>query len=187
MISCRQALARVAVVLISISIPATAHADGGQLCTSEQVGSWRISVFAARSTIGSGETEFSVVVQEADSGEILSDVDVVVQARNEENGERLSRIATSEAATNKLFRSALCELTTPGIWHIAVTATAPQGESHRIEFASRITPGLPRWFDTVYLVGWPVVPIALFSIHQILLKKSSARRSASSYIGRQAT
>ncbi len=166
-------------VLIAISLPAAARADGGQLCASEQAGSWRISVFAARSAIGSGDTEFNVIVQTADSGVILSDVDVVVKAQHETSGETVSKLATNQVATNKLFRSAVCELTTPGVWDIAVTAIAPQGESHTIKFATKVTRGMPRWFDTVYLIGWPVIPIALFSIHQILLKKSSAGRTAS--------
>ena len=75
--------------------------------------------------------------------------------------------ATAEAATNKLFRAAQFELPEPGRWEMQVQVEGMYGPAvihGEVDAAER----LPRWQQMWPWIGWPVLAIALFSIHQML-------------------
>ena len=102
--------------------PSGLRADGGTLRLSERVGGYRVTVFTAPTPLRAGPVDVSVFVQDADTGEPAAGVRVTVQAapRGRPDGPS-ARPATAEAATNKLFRSALFELPESGWWEIEAT------------------------------------------------------------------
>jgi hypothetical protein len=167
--------ATIAMVIAGAAV--RAQADGGKLCVSEQVGSWRLSVFASRSMLGTGETDFTVCVQDVDTGSVVADVGVTVTARHAASGSVTTRNATSAEATNKLLRSALLNLQPAGDWQVTVDVTSANGEQHSVGFELAVRASTPAWFDTSLWVGWPIIPIALFSVHQFLVRKRAAKKS----------
>src|SRR5262245_62779881 len=57
-----------------------AWADGGVPRLSERVGGYRVSVFTSPTPFRAGPVDVSVLVQDADSGEMLPEVRVIVRA-----------------------------------------------------------------------------------------------------------
>src|SRR5207237_7492588 len=79
------------------------------------------------------------------------------------------RLATAEAATNKLFRAAEFELREPGWWDVEVSIEGPLGNEHG-QFEMEAAPPLPKWLALWPWFSWPVLIIVLFGVHQLAVK-----------------
>ena len=151
-----------------------AWADGGVPRLSERVGGYRVCVFTSPTPIRAGPVDISVLVQDADSGELVPDVRVTIRAMPRGRSEiAVSQTATAEAATNKLYRAAVFELTEPGWWDVDVTVEGGRG-SARVRFAVEAADPPPRWWALTPWVGWPALAVALFSLHQVLVRRRKA-------------
>src|SRR5260370_35678607 len=82
--------------------------------------------------------------------------------------------ATREAATNKLFHAAQFELPEPGRWQLEVQVEGVHGQA-MIGGELDAAPPLPRWQELWPWLGWPVLAIALFGIHQMLARRRPAK------------
>jgi hypothetical protein len=78
--------------------------------------------------------------------------------------------ATTEAATNKLFRAAEFHLSEPGWWDVAVTVEGPHGPAS-VRFGLQADDPLPRWLDLWPWFCWPALAIALFGVHRVLVRR----------------
>jgi hypothetical protein len=109
----------------------------------------------------------------------VNDVHVVVRVAPVDRLEgALTESATTDAATNKLFRSAMFDLPTPGRWKVDISIEGPTGPAHA-RFDIEAGEPMPRWLAIWPWIGWPAIAIALFGIHQFLVyRKSSQSRSA---------
>lgn len=160
-----------AAALACVAFNSTAHADGGRLCASERAGPWQVTVFASPAPLRAGVVDIGVLVLQTASYEIAPDVTVAVDATHAETGRHVREQASTAAATNKLFRSALCDLTVAGRWRVAVTISGPAAGAHEVEFDVDVRSEMPGSWNLAYWIGWPVVPIALFLVHQCLVKR----------------
>ena len=79
------------------------RADGGLLRFSAKKSGYQISVFTAPTPIRVGTVDISALVQDASTGTPMKDVRVTVRMRKTGTPD-LESLATTEAATNKLFR-----------------------------------------------------------------------------------
>jgi hypothetical protein len=159
--------------------PALARADGGTLRFSKQSGGYRITLFTLPTAPRAGVVDFSVLVQSADSERPVLDVPVTVHAYPEkEPHRRTGGLATTAAATNKLFRAIQLELPEPGRWHVEVAVHAPQ-QSVQETTELEVGPPLPSWIDLGMWIGWPLGAIMVFVIHQALVRRASSRCSTS--------
>jgi hypothetical protein len=145
---------------------------------SQRQGDYQIAVFTAPTPFRAGLVDISVLVQDARTGEPEPQVRVTVRAtRRGGSGEYVLHPATSEAATNKLFRAAVFEIPEPGWWEIEVTIEGRRGPA-RVWFEIDAAEALPQWLDLWPWLGWPVVAVGLFAVHQFLvLRKDRARRA----------
>jgi hypothetical protein len=154
---------------------AAASADGGVPRLSERVSSYRVSVFTSPTPFRAGPVDVSILVQDADSGELVPDVRVTVRAVPRGRPEAaVSHPATAKAAANKLYRAAVFELTEPGWWDMEVTIEGLRGPA-QVRFALEAADPLPRWWTLAPWVGWPVLVVALFSLHQVLVRRRKTR------------
>jgi hypothetical protein len=152
---------------------AAARADGGVPRLSERAGGYRLSVFTSPTPFRAGPVDVSVLVQDADSGELVPDVRVTVRAKPRgRSGTAVSQPATAEAATNKLYRAAVFELSEPGWWDMDVTVEGGRG-SARVGFAVEAADPPPQWWTLAPWVGWPALAVALFSLHQVLVRRKA--------------
>ena len=146
------------------------RADGGTIRLSEQKGNYRITVFTTPTPLRAGPVDISVFVQDAATGEPVSEVEVTIEAvQRGEPGVTLCHRATIEAATNKLYHAATFNLPEPGWYSLEVSIDGALGEA-QVGFEVEAAEPLPPWLAMLPWVGWPVVAILLFSIHQFLVR-----------------
>jgi hypothetical protein len=149
---------------------APAGADGGSLLLSGKEGGYRISVFTAPTPFRAGPVDLSTLVQDASSGDPMTQVTVTV--RMTRSGRlALEYPATSDAATNKLFHAAQFELPEPGRWEVQVRVEGSHGPAVLGGEVEAAEP-LPRWPELWPWIGWPILAIALFGIHQVLVQRT---------------
>ncbi len=159
----------VAVVSLTclLRAPLPACADGGEVRCSEIIGNDRISVFTSPVPFRAGPVDVSVLVQDARTGELRTEADVSIRltAADSPTGVLQCR-ATREAATNKLLRSANFELPSAGRWGVNVVVQDECG-SAQTNFEVVAGEPLPAW-DAIWLwIGYPALPIVLYTFHEI--------------------
>ncbi len=131
---------------------------------SEKTGDYRITVFGLPSPIRAGPVDISVLVQDALTGQPLPQARVTVRMTQIDQ-RVLEYPATQDVATNKLLHAAQFELPVPA-------ASTPQ-ESAVVACEVEAAEPLPRWHSLWPWIGWPLVAIALFSIHELSRRKHS--------------
>jgi hypothetical protein len=115
--------------------------------------------------------DVSVFVQEAATAEPVPDIRVAVKAvRRGSLGAAICHPATTAAATNKLYRAAIFNLPEPGSYALEVRIDGALGEA-RVCFEIEAAEPLPPWLVMWPWVGWPVVAILLFGVHQFLVRR----------------
>ncbi len=141
-----------------------ALADGGALRLSERRDGHHVAIFTTPTPLRVGCADISTLLQDADSGRPLPDVAIVVTAYPIQHPQRLIRtIATTEAATNKLFRAARLELSTPGRWHVEVEVdVSGSTPGQPFAFEVDVADALPPWLQMSPWFGWPLLVIGLF-------------------------
>jgi hypothetical protein len=160
--------------LVSVSalflLPSLAAADGGVIRLSEEQGNYRITVFTAPTPLRAGPVDLSVLVQEAATQEPAAGVQVTIKTvRRGSLHEALHQPATTEAATNKLYYAATFDLPEPGWYSLEVCIDGPLGQA-QVHFELEAAEPLPPWLTMSPWVGWPVLAILLFGIHQLLVR-----------------
>lgn len=172
-------LFRLLAVLVLLLLPSLAAADGGTIRLSEQKGNYRLTVFTAPTLVRAGPVDVSVLVQDASTGEPVSDVAITIEATRLGSPALTShRRATTEAATNKLYHAAIFDLPEPGRYTLAVSVAGARGEV-QVHFELEAAAPLPPWLAMWAWVSWPALVILVFAIHQILVRRKSRRVTGS--------
>ncbi len=151
------------------------RADGGAVRLHEKAGAYQITVFTAPTPLRAGPVDVSVLVQDA-AGECVPGARVSLRLTARESGEVLEYQATAEAATNKLLQAAVFELPEPGWWDVEVAVEGPQGPA-RLWFGVQADERLPRWLEWWPWFTWPAVAVALFGLHQVLVRRRMSHQA----------
>jgi hypothetical protein len=156
--------------------PSVAAADGGTVRYSGRQADRVVTVFTDPTPLRTGLVDVSVLVQDANSGQTLADVPIIVHAESiDHSKQRITVAATVEAATNKLLRAAQVDLASPGRWHLEVDVDG-SGQKLAIEFDVEVAEGLPPWVEMSLWIGWPLAAIGLFGVHQVLVHRRTHYR-----------
>jgi len=160
-------------VFALLLVPSLAAADGGALRLSEKKDGYQIAVFTTPTPLRAGLADISVLVQDVATGEPASGAEVSITAQNHDgrSGE-IRHSATTDAATNKLYYAATFNLPEPGWYSVGVSivgAKGPTNASFDVEAAAPLPPAL----TVLPWVAWPLLPILLFIIHQLLVRWKS--------------
>jgi hypothetical protein len=170
---------RFASVLLSIcafdSLPSVAMADGGAVRLLERIGNYQIAVFTAPTPLRAGPVDISVLLQNADTHESISSARVTIKATQQDQPDvTISHLATTDAATNKLFQAAIFEIPAAGRWELEVVVEGSLGKAQtrtELQVAEPLPPYIALW----PWVCWPVVPIVLFAVYQRFVRRRSRR------------
>jgi hypothetical protein len=147
------------------------QADGGAVRLSERQGGYQITVFTAPTPLRAGPVDLSVLVQDAQKGEVVAGARVTVRvAPRGRPGEAQDHPATTAAATNKLFQAALFDLPEPGWWEVEIAIEGPHGPA-RVRLELEAAEPLPRWLALWPWLSWPILVIILFGVHQLLVRR----------------
>ncbi len=142
------------------------HADGGAIRLSERRGGFRISAFTSPTPPRAGLVDISVFVQDAATGEPIAERAIEVCATQRTHPQDAIRLsATTAAATNKLFQAAVFELPESGWWDVTLHI---EGLSDPVEvsFEMLLDEPLPRLWEIMPWIAWPIVPILCFLLYQ---------------------
>ncbi len=160
-------------------LPSLAAADGGTLRLSEKKDGYRIAVFTTPTPLRAGLADISVLVQEAATGEPVSGVPVSITVQKYDGGHHVLMVggeichpATTQAATNKLYYAATFILPEPGWYSVEVSIIGAKGPTNA-GFDVEAAEPLPPVLTVLPWVGWPLLAIALFIIHQLLVRWKS--------------
>jgi len=159
-----------------LHLPRLLLADGGTVRLAEHRGNYQITVLTSPTPLRAGPIDVSVLVQKAGSNELVLNGQVAIQAipRNHA-GRTISQLATTEVATNKLFRAANFELPDSGWWEMEVSIEGPLGDAH-IYFEMEAAERLPKWLAMWPWFSWPGLAIVLFGASQLLVKTKNGHR-----------
>jgi hypothetical protein len=149
---------------------ATARADGGSMCLSGKQGDYRISVFTAPTPFRAGPVDVSVLVQDASTGNPVTQVQVSVRMTKSDRPV-LEYPATSDTATNKLLYAAQFVLPEPGPWNLEVQVQGSRGMAVLAGDIQAANP-LARWQEIWPWFGWPAIAIVIFCLHHVFERRT---------------
>jgi hypothetical protein len=162
-------------LVLLLLLPAAARGDGGTVRASERRGDYQVTVFTSPTPFRAGPVDVSVLVQDAATKRPVSDVAVTLLLSPVGQPERVMvHPATVETATNKLFHSAKFDLPEAGRWLVQVQVGEPP-EAAEVRLEVEAAEPLPRWREMAEWIFLPVVPIALFIVHQVLVRRQEGR------------
>jgi len=157
------------IILCAILFLASADcmfADGGRLRFSRTAGPFLVTLFTTPEPLTPGTVDFSVMVQDAKSGDILQDAQVTLDLTEADTtGDEIHAVASHGIAANRLLQAAEFDLPKSGVWRIHVNVdqgarSAALDESIVVDAGSRKAP-------LVWIFGLlPVLAIALFILQQ---------------------
>jgi hypothetical protein len=147
------------------------RADGGAVRVSERKGDYQITVFTSPTPLQAGPVDVSVLVQDTVGGGPVPQARVLVRATpRRQPGVGISYPATTEAATNKLFRSAVFDLPEPGVWDVEIVIEGLRVPL-RVHYQMEAEEPLTRLDDLGLWIAWPAVAILVFAVHQWLVRR----------------
>jgi hypothetical protein len=154
-------------------LPSQAAADGGTLRLSEQKDGYRIAVFTTPTPLRAGPVDISVLVQDAATGEPEPGAQVSITAQKlDGHGGEICHPATTAAATNKLYYAATFDLLDPGWYSVKMSIIGTRGATDA-GFEVEAAEPLPPVLSELPWVGWPLLAVSLFAIHQVLVRWKS--------------
>jgi hypothetical protein len=163
-------------ILFALLTASLASADGGTIRVSEKCSNYRVTVFTSPTILRAGTVDVSVLVQDPSTGDPILDVEIDIVLVLRGNGAIATQHATSEAATNKLYRAAAFDLPAPGEYTFCVAVAGERGDA-QVSFDVEAAEALPHWLILWPWFGWPALIILLFGIHKWLAKDRTVPRS----------
>jgi hypothetical protein len=159
--------------IISIEIP-NSFADGGQVQLQQAAGSCVITLFTPSSTLRPEKTDFSVMVQDRESGDPVMNAGVKLSFRGE-NGSFVQSDAQRGVASNKLLYAAVVTLPAAGRWKVQIDVSRGQ---NFCSTAGELTvqSGKPVFSEHLLYFLIPPLVIAVFLLHQWLKIQQKSRQ-----------
>ena len=166
-----QTIHMLTILAFLILLPSSlARADGGAVRLRQRSGGYQVAIFTSPTPFRAGPVDVSVLVQDAATEECLPGAQVTVCLKATGTGRTLECRATTDAATNRLFHAAVFELPEPGWWDVEVAVDGPPGPA-LLRFGIEADGPAPRWLELWPWFTWPALVVALFGLHQVLIRR----------------
>ncbi len=169
------------VIFAGVGLTVAALASGGAddddvaLRTSQVSGPFLISVFALPGDLDAGHSEFSVLVQDRDTLQVVQDADVELRAQQSSASQSTEAVrASNDDSENKLLQTADVDLASEGDWTLHV-GVAHDGQNSGLTLPLHVVKP-----ESGFTFHWPYVILATFSA--ILMLTWWRRRIGSSGI-----
>jgi hypothetical protein len=163
-----KAISPLAVVLMLGIWATAARADGGAMLLHQDAGAFTITLFAAPQPLRTGAADFSVMVQDRASGEVLLDpmIDLTIAPEAASTSQQTVRLAKGQAS-NRLLQASTVHFASAGKWRLTLLVRRGNGEA-RLSTDCIVEPDNSRATLVWFYVLLPVAIILLFVIHQVL-------------------
>jgi hypothetical protein len=159
-------LCRLAALLVLWMWATGARGDGGTMLLHQDAGPFTITLFAAPQPLQAGAADFSVMVQDRDSGEVLLDpvTDLRVAPEAERALQQTVRLERGQAS-NRLLQAATVHFSRAGKWRL--TLFVRRGDDlASLSTECTVEPGSSRAVLVWFYVLLPAGVILLFVLHQ---------------------
>ena len=151
-------------ILLLLCLSLTAFADGGRLRFSKPAGPFLVTLFTTPEPLTPGPADFSVMIQDAKTGDILSDA-VVTLKLTPSAGATINVLASHGIATNRLLQAAQFDIPSSGNWHVHLNVT--QGtQTSSVDEDIPVQPGSRKAALAWVFALLPLVAVLLFILHQ---------------------
>lgn len=171
---CRQTLLAAGLMVLTVG---QAVADGGSVRAMETSGGLKLSVFTAPLALAAGPVDVSVLVQDADSGDVLPQAAVLVTLTPRGRVYAAEQFAASrEQATNRLFQA--CHPTLAAGWYDVAVRASHADRTGVVRFEMQVGPEPTAGSRFWPWFCWPAIPIALVAVH-LLWARGTAGGGAS--------
>jgi hypothetical protein len=157
------------VLVALVLVPPPLRGDGGTVCFRGRAGGYAVTAFSAPTPLCAGPVDVSVLVQDAESGQPLPNVQVVLDC-TADGQPPVHVAATRAAATNKLMSAALFELPAAGRWQVGVAIDGDRGRAEA-HFDLEVGEPPPPWAELWPWIAFPVVPVSFFILHQAFVRR----------------
>jgi hypothetical protein len=163
-----KALGPLAAVLMLGMGAAAAFADGGTVLLHQDAGAFTITLFAAPQPLRTGAADFSVMVQDRSTGEVLLDPVIDLTFAPEAAGapQQTARLAKGQAS-NRLLQASTLDFPSAGKWRLTLLVRRGNDQA-RLSTDFTVEPNHSRATLVWFYVLLPVGIILLFVIHQVL-------------------
>ena len=151
-----------------------AYADGGHVRLQQTSGDLVITLFTAPEPLVTGEADFSVMVQDRSTQQLLPGADITLELHSPAGKLRTFHLSKSDAA-NKMFQSARVSLPLAGDWSAILKVQSGPNQA-LISTAFGVAENHSRRHIVLTLMILPFVVILLASIHQHQRRKQAVRR-----------
>jgi hypothetical protein len=150
-------------------------ADGGVVLSRQESSPFVVTVFAAPVPLRAGPIDVTVLVQRRGALEPVLDANVSIRL---DADSQIVAAATRSQAQNKLLYAATLNLPHPGPWKYTVSVKSPAGQA-TIFGGFQAAETAPPLAAYAFYLAIPPVLIAVFVLHQWLLRRSVPGRIAS--------
>lgn len=151
-------------LLLLIGVAATALADGGRVRMQQASSEFIVTLFTAPEPLTTGDADFSVLVQDRASQQVLLDASVELQLTGP-SGEAQVITLTRGQASNKLLQAAAVHLSSTGNWTAKVkVGRGPEQAECSTGFV--VAENHSRRVIVLVFLILPLLAIALFVVHQ---------------------
>lgn len=161
---CSEILAR-AVFCTLILTQSQAYADGGKVRFSQIVEPFQVTVFTNPTPLQTGPVDISVLVQQADSGEVIHDAVIDITLLCKDTQQTIHQRATNDSS-NKLLQSSTVVLPTARNWQVSVQIE--KTSSVYVEFELTVQESSVNVLSVVICLALPFVGAALFLLRDNL-------------------
>ena len=168
-----------------------ARADGGVVIAMGPAGPYEISVLVSPLQLRAGPSEWSVLVRDPVDGGVVLDAEVEIVLQPHDPGGHTDHHpaagrtrALRSASANRLLYSAWLEPASPGIWKATVHVRGSKGAGHlsfEVPVAPAASPIVQHWRS----FALPPLGLALFALHQYLVRRVPHQGSRSQQTGRR--
>jgi hypothetical protein len=163
-----KALYPLAAFLLLAMGASAARADGGAMLLHQDAGAFTVTLFAAPQPLRTGDADFSVMVQDRSSGEILLDpvIDLTVAPAVASATQQIVRL-TKGQASNRVLQASTVQFSRSGKWRLTL-AVRRGNDTGQLSTECSVEPDRSRATLVWFYVLLPVAIILLFVIHQAL-------------------
>jgi hypothetical protein len=151
-----------------------AHADGGRLRLQQSSGELVITLFTAPEPLVTGNADFSVMVQDRATQQLLPDARITLELHSPSGGVDVFHLSKG-GATNKMLQAASVSLPSAGDWSAVLNVQSGPERAH-ISTAFHVAQNHSRRHIVLTLVMLPFVVILLACVHQYQRRKQAVHR-----------
>ena len=165
-----------------------AHADGGIVRASREIGDYNVTVFSDPTPLRVGPADISVFVQERQSKGLVLDADIWLELEGPVSRMVRKFQLSRSAATNQWLQAATIELTRPGTAELTVHVSGPEG-SGSYSIPLEVVDALPSAWQFWPWIALPFLFLLIAGLREWLILREgyfSSRQSQRSESGKMA-